>query len=111
MIFNIHCYFFSVIILSNLFNINVLIVFSSWLIIRFFIVVKLYRHISFILLAMELMSLITIIVVAVLLRKSSLSVAFFFFYICFVVGEAILGLRLLVIRSRLRSKELSSLTL
>jgi len=61
------------------------------------------------LLAIELMSLITIIVVAVLLRKSSVSIAFFFFYICFVVGEAILGLRLLVMRSRLSSKELSSL--
>lgn len=55
------------------------------------------------------MSLITIIVVAVLLRKSSVSIAFFFFYICFVVGEAIIGLRLLVMRSRLSSKELSSL--
>jgi len=61
------------------------------------------------LLAIELMSLITIIVVAVLLRKSSVSIAFFFFYICFVVGEAIIGLRLLVMRSRLSSKELSSL--
>ena len=70
---------------------------------------KLYSHVSFIILSLEILSLVSMVVIIFLITKLCISYRFFFFFLCFLVGEAVMGLRLLVARSRISSNELSSI--
>merc|ERR1711934_455285 len=79
----------------------------SWFTFLIVLVSKIYSHIGFILLILEVRSCILI----VLIFKSLIDFRFFFFFLCLIVGEARLGLSLIVFRSRIYRKELKILTL
>merc|ERR1712226_1417142 len=72
---------------------------------------KIYSHIGFILLILEVRSCILIVLILFLIFKSLIDFRFFFFFLCLIVGEARLGLSLIVFRSRIYRKELKILTL
>lgn len=109
-------YFYIIII--NLFFIFILIlgrsleiVFLVWYIVSFILLTKLYSHIRYILLILELITLITLSLIILLILKTGLEFRFLFLFLCLVVGEASLGLSLIVISSRFQNTELLSLNL
>ena len=72
---------------------------------------KLYSHVRFMLLALEVVSLISMRLVLFIVIKNFVSYRIFFLFLCLVVGEAMIGLRLLVMRSRVEAKELRSIVI
>ena len=86
-------------------------IFVLWYFFRFLLLLKIYSHIRFILLTLELITLIRLILLLVTIIKSGIEIRFFFFFLCLIVGEARLGLRLIVMRSRFQRTELTSLNL
>ena len=72
---------------------------------------KLYSHVRFMLLALEVTSLISIALILFIIMKNGLPYRIFFLFLCLAVGEAIIGLRLLVFSSRIEAKELTSITI
>ena len=87
------------------------IIFFVWYFLRFIIVVKLYSHIRYILLVLEVLTLITIALIIYFILKMGLEFRFIYLFLCLVVGEARLGLSLLIISSRFQRIELLSLNL
>merc|ERR1712048_503079 len=81
----------------------------SWFAFLIVLVSKIYSHIGFILLILEVRS--CILIVLIFIFKSLIDFRFFFFFLCLIVGEARLGLSLIVFRSRIYRKELKILTL
>ena len=63
------------------------------------------------LLILELITLIILGLIIFLITKIGLEFRFLFLFLCLVVGEARLGLSLIVISSRFQKKELLSLNL
>ena len=111
MMFNLSYHVCIVIIFFILNGASLEIIFLLWFIRGILILIKLYSHISYILLTLELLSIISICLIIILLIKSSMELRFFFLLLCLIVGEACLGIRLIVIRSRFQKKELLSLSL
>merc|ERR1712061_818989 len=83
----------------------------SWFAFLIVLVSKIYSHIGFILLILEVRSCIFIVLILFLIFKSLMDFRFFFFFLCLIVGEARLGLSLIVYRSRIYRKELKILRL
>ena len=71
----------------------------------------LHSHIRFMLLTLELLTMITIALALISILKNSIELSFFFLILCLIVGEACLGLSLLVIGARFQKKEILSLSL
>ena len=101
-------YFFLLFIIIGL---SLELFFISWIFYSLFLLVRLYSHLRFILLILELLTLTSLILIIFLTLKSGLELRFLFLFLCFAVGEAALGLRLLVITSRFQSTELISLNI
>ena len=87
------------------------IVFILWYSLGLFSLSTLHSHIRFILLTLELLTIITIALRLLFILKNVIELSFFFLILCLIVGEACLGLSLLVIGSRLQKKEILSLSL
>ena len=87
------------------------IIYWVWFFSSFIIIFRVYSHVRFILLILELVTIISLALVLYFLLKSGLEIRFLFLFLCLVVGEASLGLSLIVIRSRVQSYELISLNL
>ena len=79
-----------------------------WYFFRFILLSKLYSHIGIILILLEIISLISLALLLIIITNLKIRLRFFFLFLCLIVGEASLGLRLLVISSRFQSKELLS---
>ena len=109
--FNLFQYLYLVIVFFILRASSIEIIFFTWYSIRVVILAKLYSHIRFILLILEIISLITIGLTLVFMLKSLTEPTFFFLLLCLIVGEACLGLSLIIISSRFQKKELISLSL
>merc|ERR1739849_25329 len=76
----------------------------SWFAFLIVLVSKIYSHIGFILLILEVRSCILIVLILFLIFKSLIDFRFFFFSLCLIVGESRLGLSLIVFRSRIYRK-------
>ena len=87
------------------------IIYWVWFFSSFLIIFRVYSHVRFILLILELLTIISLALVLYFLLKSGLEIRFIFLFLCLVVGEASLGLSLIVISSRIQSYELISLNL
>ena len=87
------------------------IIFIFWYSLGFSLLLKIYSHISYILLILELLTLVMLRLLIFSILKLGIELRFLFLCLCLVVGEASLGLRLMIIRSRFQRKELLSLNL
>merc|ERR1712018_637985 len=111
MIFRIYLYFYIFTIFFIFNRIPIEIILLIWYFRRILFFIKINSHISFMLLSLELISVISLTLISLLLLKKLIEVRFFFLFICLLVGEACLGLRLIVISSRFQKKELISLSI
>jgi len=111
MTFNLFKYAYLLIVFLILTGSRIDIIFLTWYAVRVLLLSKLYSHIRFILLVLEIFSIISISLVLILILKNSLELTFFFLLLCLLVGEACLGLSLIVINSRFQKKELISFRL
>lgn len=111
MIFNLLYYLYATLIFFILNGSTIEIIFLLWYIRRMCILRKLHSHVRFILLTLELISVISIGLILIFLLKNTIELRFFFLILCLIVGEACLGLRLIVIGARFQKKELLSLSL
>ena len=98
-------------ILLLIFGTSLEIIYWLWYILSFFLIFRIYSHVRFILLILELITIISLALVFYFLLKTGLEIRFLFLFLCLVVGEASLGLSLIVIRSRIQAYELISLNL
>ena len=99
------------IILLIIFGASLEIIYWLWYILSFFLIFRVYSHVRFILLILELITIISLALILYFLLKTGLEFRFLFLFLCIVVGEARLGLSLIVIRSRIQAYELISLNL
>lgn len=87
------------------------IIFFIWYLLGFIIIIKLYSHVRYILLVLEVLTLITLTLIIYFILKTGLEFRFLYLFLCLIVGEARLGLSLLIISSRFQRIELLSLNL
>ena len=87
------------------------IIFFFWYGILLTIFIRVYSHLRFILIILELITLITLRFILFIIRTSLLELRFLFLFLCLAVGEAALGLRLLILSSRFQSREFLSFNL
>jgi len=87
------------------------VIFIFWYGLGFILLLKIYSHISYILLVLELLTLVMLRLLIFSILKFGLELRFLFLCLCLVVGEASLGLSLIIMRSRFQRKELLSLNL
>ena len=80
-------------------------------IIIYVIILNKYNHITILLLYLEILTIIFLVILLYVIFLSGLNMRVLFIFLCIIVGEAILGLRLLVLNSRHQSKELQCLNL
>jgi len=111
MIFKFYYFLFIYLLFFNLIGGDFSSIYIIWYIIRFLLLAKLYSHVRFMLLALEVTSLISIALILFIIMKNGLPYRIFFLFLCLAVGEAIIGLRLLVFSSRIEAKELTSITI
>ena len=100
-----------VIMLLSILGASLEIIYLIWYTLSFIIIFRIYSHIRFILLVLELVSIITLALVLYFLFKSGVEIRFLFLFLCIIVGEARLGLRLIILSSRNQSNELISVNL
>ena len=111
MTFNIFHIVYVTILFFVLNGCSVEMVFILWYSLGLFSLRTLHSHIGFILLTLELLTIITIALSLLFILKNRIELSFFFLILCLIVGEAYLGLSLLVISSRFQKKEILSLSL
>lgn len=100
-----------VIIILSILGASLEIIYLVWYTLSFIIIFRVYSHIRFILLILELVGIITLALVLYFLFKTGVEIRFLFLFLCIIVGEARLGLSLIILRSRNQSNELVSLNL
>jgi len=98
--------FFIVSIRYFFMNRNFIIVYFIWRVIIYVIILNKYNHITILLLYLEILTIILLVILLYVIFLSGLNMRVLFIFLCIIVGEAILGLRLLVLNSRHQSKEL-----
>ena len=87
------------------------IIYWLWYILSFFLIFRVYSHVRFILLILELITIISLALMLYFILKTGFEFRFLFLFLCIVVGEARLGLSLIVFSSRIQVYELISLNL
>ena len=99
------------IIRSLFLGVSLEIVYCLWYRIRIYILIRIYNHLTYILLILEVITIISLILLLLIFLKIGINNRFLFLFLCLVVGEAVLGLSLLIINTRFQSIELISLNL
>ena len=99
------------VILLLIFGTSLEIIYWLWYILSFFLIFRVYSHVRFILLILELITIISLALILYFLLKTGFEFRFLFLFLCIVVGEARLGLSLIIISSRIQVHEIISLNL
>lgn len=86
-------------------------IYLMWFSLTIILLIRLYSHLRFILLILELITVIFLILLLFLGVVSGFELRFLFLFLCLAVGEACLGLGLLVITSRFQTAEIIRLNL